>query len=175
VAGTKRKLPLSRRFVAPDLVQQTVIADPCDADSDVAMSASEPSDSRSGCRPRESTPSMLTALKGLIHSLAKIDDLVKQNGALPALIGELEGRAGKTPTNSSLPPSSGQRANVADALATKERPRKAPRRSTRALSQPRRDARYLHRALRLRRETARCRPNTRAPMTSGAERCGNIG
>jgi hypothetical protein len=50
----------------------------------------------------------------------KIDDLVEQNEGLPARIddfqariAELEGRAGsppKTPTNSSLPPSSGQKA-----------------------------------------------------------------
>src|ERR1700722_1627869 len=63
------------------------------------------------------------SLKGLVLSLlAKIDDLVEQNKALLARTAELEGRAGKppkTPTNSSLPPSSGQKANVADAAATK--------------------------------------------------------
>ena len=63
------------------------------------------------------------SLKGLVLSLlAKIGDLVEQNKALLARIAELEGRAGKppkTPTNSSLPPSSGQKANVADAAATK--------------------------------------------------------
>jgi transposase len=70
------------------------------------------------------------SLKGLVLSLlAKIDDLVEQNKTLfaridklLARIAELEGRAGKppkTPTNSSLPPSSGQKANVADASATK--------------------------------------------------------
>src|SRR6516164_11652172 len=65
------------------------------------------------------------SLKGLVLSLlAKIDDLVEQNKALLARIAELEGRAGKppkTPTNSSLPPSSGQKANVADASAKKTR------------------------------------------------------
>src|ERR1700726_1141513 len=65
------------------------------------------------------------SLKGLVLSLlAKIDDLIEQNKALLARIAELEGRAGKppkTPTNSSLPPSSGQKANVADA---KKRSRK---------------------------------------------------
>src|SRR5215470_3953828 len=78
------------------------------------------------------------SLKGLVLSLlAKIDDLVEQNKAvheqnktllarideLLARITELEGRAGKppkTPTNSSLPPSSGQKANVADASTTKK-------------------------------------------------------
>jgi hypothetical protein len=58
-----------------------------------------------------------------VLSLARIDDLVEQNKALLARIAELEGRARKpptTPTNSSLPPSSKQKANVADALATKK-------------------------------------------------------
>jgi transposase len=71
------------------------------------------------------------SLKGLVLSLlAKIDDLTAQNMAalehnkvllarideLLARIAELEGRAGKppkTPTNSSVPPSRGQKANVA--------------------------------------------------------------
>jgi transposase len=63
------------------------------------------------------------SLKGLVLSLlAKIDDLVEQNKALLARIAELEGRTDKppkTPTNSSLPPSSGQKANVGNASATK--------------------------------------------------------
>jgi transposase len=70
------------------------------------------------------------SLKGLVLSLlAKIDGLVEQNKALlaridelQARIAELEGGAGKppkTPTNSSLPPSSGQKANVADASVRK--------------------------------------------------------
>jgi transposase len=72
------------------------------------------------------------SLKGLVLSLlAKIDDLVEQNETLLARIdellariAELEGRAGKppkTPTNSSLPPSSGQKANVANATTKKGR------------------------------------------------------
>ena len=72
------------------------------------------------------------SLKGLVLSLlAKIDDLVEQNKTLLARIdellariAELEGRAGKppkTPTNSSLPPSSGQKANVANATTKKGR------------------------------------------------------
>src|SRR5215469_17083154 len=71
------------------------------------------------------------SLKGLVLSLlAKIDDLhqhnktlLEQNNALLARIAELEGRAGKppkTPTNSSVPPSRGQKANVSDAPATKK-------------------------------------------------------
>jgi hypothetical protein len=64
------------------------------------------------------------SLKGLVLSLLrKIDDLHEHNKALLARndellarIAELEGRAGKppkTPTNSSVPPSRGQKANVA--------------------------------------------------------------
>lgn len=71
------------------------------------------------------------SLKSLVLSLlAKIDELLEQNKALfeqnktlLARIAELEARAGKppkTPTNSSLPPSSRQKANVADASATKK-------------------------------------------------------
>ena len=72
------------------------------------------------------------SLKGLVLSLlAKIDDLVEQNKTLLARIdellariAELEGRAGKppkTPANSSLPPSSGRKANVAAATTKKGR------------------------------------------------------
>jgi transposase len=71
------------------------------------------------------------SLKGLVLSLlTRIDELSDQNkklleqiSALLARIAELEKRAGKppkTPTNSSLPPSSGQKANVADAPGTKK-------------------------------------------------------
>jgi len=75
------------------------------------------------------------SLKGLVLSLlAKIDELfeqnkrlLEQNSALLARIAELESRTGKppkTPTNSSLPPSSGQKANVADKSGTKKKCRK---------------------------------------------------
>jgi transposase len=71
------------------------------------------------------------SLKGLVLSLlaridvlvARVDELLEQNNTLQARIAELEGRGGKppkTPTNSSLPPSSGQKANVAEASAKKK-------------------------------------------------------
>ena len=71
------------------------------------------------------------SLKGLVLSLlARIDELAGQNTALLARIdelltriAELEGRSGKppkTPRNSSLPPSRGQKANVEDNSDTKK-------------------------------------------------------
>src|SRR5215469_5355868 len=77
------------------------------------------------------------SLKGLVLSLlAKIDDLhehnkklLEQNNALLARIAELEGRAGKppkTPTNSSVPPSRGQKANVAGASGKKKKRKGRP-------------------------------------------------
>jgi transposase len=71
------------------------------------------------------------SLQGLVLSLmARIDELAGQNNALLARIdellariAELEGRSGKppkTPTNSSLPPSRGQKANVADVSGIKK-------------------------------------------------------
>jgi hypothetical protein len=58
-------------------------------------------------------------LKGLVLSLlTRIDDLVEQNKILLARIAELEDRAGKPPTNSSVP-SHGQKANVAGASGKK--------------------------------------------------------
>jgi transposase len=77
-------------------------------------------------------------LKGLVLSLvarideldeqnkslqARVNELHEQNTTLLARIAELEGRAGKppkTPTNSSVPPSRGQKANVADGSTTKK-------------------------------------------------------
>jgi len=60
--------------------------------------------------------------------LARIDDLLAEIEALHARIAELEGRAGqpagkppKTPTNSSLPPSSGHKANAATGVQKKPR------------------------------------------------------
>jgi transposase len=72
----------------------------------------------------------------VLSLLAKIDDLVEQNKTLLARIdellariAELEGRAGKppkTPTNSSLPPSRGQKANVAGASGKKKKRKGRP-------------------------------------------------
>ena len=57
------------------------------------------------------------SLKPLVlQLLTRIDELLAQNKALLARIAELEAKLGqppKTPTNSSLPPSRGQKANVA--------------------------------------------------------------
>jgi transposase len=82
------------------------------------------------------------SLKGLVLSLlsridelsdqnnslhVRIDELLKQISTLLARIAELEGRAGKppkNPTNSSLPPSSGQKANVEDKSSRKKKCRK---------------------------------------------------
>ena len=93
------------------------------------------------------------SLKGLVLSLLRrIDELFEQNkelseqnkrlheqiSALLTRIAELEGRTGKppkTPSNSSLPPSCGQKANVADKSGRKKKCRKgASRRRARALS-----------------------------------------
>lgn len=59
------------------------------------------------------------SLKPLVRQLlGRIDELLAQNQLLLARIAELEAKLGqppKTPTNSSLPPSRGQKANVPDA------------------------------------------------------------
>jgi transposase len=61
--------------------------------------------------------------------LSKIDDLLAEIKALHARIAELEGRGGqppKTPDNSSLPPSRGQKANVGPPAAGKKRRKGRP-------------------------------------------------
>lgn len=65
------------------------------------------------------------SLKPLVASLlAKIDKLLAQNEALLARIAELEARGvkpAKTPANSSLPPSSRQKANASSTAAKSPR------------------------------------------------------
>ena len=54
---------------------------------------------------------------------ARVDELVAQNKALLARIAELEAKLGKplkTPDNSSLPPSRGQKGNVAEPTGVKK-------------------------------------------------------
>jgi transposase len=56
--------------------------------------------------------------------LERIDDLLATNKALLARVAELEAKQGqppKTPTNSSLPPSKGQKSNVALPSGAKKR------------------------------------------------------
>ena len=76
------------------------------------------------------------SLKPLIlQLLARIDALLEQNKALLARIAELEARSGpppKTPTNSSLPPSRGQKANCSE-LSTGKKGRKGRPGTARAL------------------------------------------
>jgi len=71
--------------------------------------------------------SLLTKIDELFEQNKELSEqnktLLKQISALLARIAELEARAGKppkTPTNSSLPPSSGQKANVADKSGKKK-------------------------------------------------------
>jgi transposase len=67
------------------------------------------------------------SLKPLLHQLlARIDDLLAENKKLLARVAELEAKLGqppKTPDNSSLPPSRGQKANAEPPPAGKS-PRK---------------------------------------------------
>jgi hypothetical protein len=62
----------------------------------------------------------------VLSLLAKSDDLVEQNNMLLARIAELEGGAGKPPTNSPVPPSRGQKANVAWSVGPEGKPQGAP-------------------------------------------------
>ena len=77
------------------------------------------------------------SLKPLVGSLlSKIDELLEQNKALLTRIAELEAKLGtppKTPTNSSLPPSRGQKANADGASTAKKQRRKGHPGVTRAL------------------------------------------
>ena len=89
--------------------------------------------------PPEKIDSLADDVKSMVLELlrqngrltARIDELVTQNKALLARIAELEhGKPPKTPDNSSLPPSRGQKGNVAEPTrvkkARKGRPGAAP-------------------------------------------------
>jgi transposase len=65
----------------------------------------------------------------VLRLLAQIADLIEQNKALLARIGELEAKLDippKTPDNSSLPPSKGQKANAPQAAAGKKKRKGRP-------------------------------------------------
>src|SRR3979411_3494848 len=86
--------------------------------------------------------SLLTRIDGLMAQIAgrdeRIDELLAQVKSLKARIAELEAKRGgppKTPDNSSLPPSRGQKANAeppAVKRRRKGRPRGAPKRAEKA-------------------------------------------
>jgi hypothetical protein len=68
-------------------------------------------------------PLVLGLLRQISGLTARVDELVAQNKALLARIAELEakhGRPPKTPDNSSLPPSRGQKGNVTEPTRVKK-------------------------------------------------------
>src|SRR6202158_5747541 len=68
-------------------------------------------------------PLVLGLLRQISGLTARVDELLAQNRALLARIAELEGKHGKppkTPDNSSLPPSRGQKGNVAEPTRVKK-------------------------------------------------------
>jgi hypothetical protein len=99
--------------------------------------------------------------------LTRIDEINAQNKALSARIAELEGRVGKppkTPKNLVATASRRQKANVADASTTKKG-HKGHGGVTRELCPDPDVTRDIHvDPLRLRRETALCRPGARARL-----------
>lgn len=73
--------------------------------------------------PDDVKPLVLEVLRQNGELLARVNDLVAQNKALLARIAELEaghGKPPKTPDNSSLPPSRGQKGNVAEPTRAKK-------------------------------------------------------
>ena len=109
------------------------------------------------------------SLKPLVQQLLmRIDDLLAQNKALLARVAELEAKLGqppKTPDNSSLPPSRGQKANAAPP-ATKPPAQGPPWRGTPARREPRCDAPLLRRALQMRCRARRSRTGPRQRVRS---------
>jgi transposase len=82
-------------------------------------------------------PLVLGLLRQISGLTARVDDLLVQNKALLARIAELEvlhGKPPKTPDNSSLPPSRGQKGNVAEPTRVKK-DRKGRPGSARALAE----------------------------------------
>src|ERR1700732_170342 len=68
-------------------------------------------------------PLVLGLLRQISGLTARVDELLAQNKALLARIAELEvlhGKPPKTPDNSSLPPSRGQKGNVAEPTRVKK-------------------------------------------------------
>src|SRR5579864_7622737 len=65
-------------------------------------------------------PLVLGLLRQISGLTARVDELLAQNKALLARIAELEVLHGKTPDNSSLPPSRGQKGNVAEPTRVKK-------------------------------------------------------
>src|SRR6202521_4505634 len=71
----------------------------------------------------DGTPLVLGLLRQMSGLTARVDELVAQNQALLARIAELEAEPGKppkTPDNSSLPPSRGQKGSVAEPTGVKK-------------------------------------------------------
>src|SRR5580698_4289171 len=110
--------------------------------------------------PPEKIDSLADDVKplGLLRQIsvltARVDELVAQNKALLARIAELEaehGKPPKTPDNSSLPPSRGQKGNVAEPMRVKKA-RKGRPGAARALAE---NPDATRRALRVRRRARR--------------------
>ena len=97
-------------------------------------------------------PLVLKLLRQISGLTARVDELVAQNKALLVRIAELEAehdKPPKTPDNSSLPPSRGQKGNVAEPTRVKKDRKGRPGASARR--EPGCDTRHLRRALRVRR------------------------
>src|SRR5208337_1139719 len=73
--------------------------------------------------PDDVKPLVLGLLQQISELTARVDELLAENKALRARIAELEAKHGKppkTPDNSSLPPSRGQKGNVAEPAKVKK-------------------------------------------------------